>query len=50
MIPDNHFISDLAHCIPNSLKNRITEHHPDWQVISQQELRNVSAAHLVFIS
>ena len=28
-----------AQCISSSLKNRITEHYPDSQVISQQELR-----------
>ena len=34
MIPDYHFISDFG---SSSLKNRITEHYPDSQVISQQE-------------
>ena len=28
-----------AQCISSSLKNRITEHYPDSQVISQQESR-----------
>ena len=28
-----------AQCISSSLKSRITEHYPDSQVISQQELR-----------
>ena len=34
MIPDYYFISDFG---SSSLKNRITEHYPDSQVISQLE-------------
>ena len=40
MIPDYHFISGFGSVYTqSSLKNRITEHYPDSQVISQQELR-----------
>ena len=40
MIPDYHFVSDFGSVyISSPLKNRITEHYPDSQVISQQELR-----------
>ena len=40
----------LVQDISNSLKNRITEDYPDLQVISQQELQILSAAHLVLTS
>ena len=39
MIPDYHFILVSAQCVSSSLKNRITEHYPDSQVLSQKELR-----------
>ena len=38
MIPGYHFISGFGCVHPVHLKNKITEHYPDSQVISQQEL------------
>ena len=39
MFPDYHFMSGFGSATSSSLKTRITEHYPDSQEVSQQELR-----------